>query len=87
MVLNENELFSVCKRVLKMEIMFDDLSYEAQQRLLEEAGVATPEEMDWDTEPLVVLNFDKEEEAIENGFIDEEVEEDFDFDDEEDPYY
>ena len=70
-----------------MEIMFDDLSYEAQQRLLEEAGAATPEEMDWDTEPLAILTFDKEEEALENGFIDEDIEEEFDFDDEEDPYY
>jgi len=70
-----------------MEIMFDDLTYEAQQRILEEAGVTAPEEMDWDTEPLAVLTFDKEDDVLENGFIDEDLDEDFDFDDEEDPYY
>ena len=38
-----------------MEIMFDDLTPEAQERLLREAGVSKPEDMRWDTYPVAVV--------------------------------
>ena len=40
-----------------MEIMFDDLTEDAQERLLEEAGVSFPEDMHWDTIPVAVVKF------------------------------
>ena len=40
-----------------MEIMFNDLTIEAQKRLLDEAGVSRLEEMDWDTIPVAVVEF------------------------------
>lgn len=43
-----------------MRIMFDDLTYEAQMRLLAEAGVESPNEMGWHIMPVVVVDFDKE---------------------------
>jgi hypothetical protein len=39
-----------------MEIMFDDLTFEAQERLLKEAGVSKPEDMHWDTSPVAVVD-------------------------------
>lgn len=44
-----------------MEIMFDDLTYEAQARLLEAAGVVSPEEMNWDEVPVAIVEFEDEE--------------------------
>ena len=64
-----------------MEIMFDDLTYEAQQRLLDEAGVATPEEMNWDRIPLAVVEFEDEEEGPEDNNGEEELLDDADGDD------
>ena len=61
-----------------MEIMFDDLIPEAQERLLDEAGVSSPEEMGWDTDPVAVVRFeDADNESGENDFT-EDV---YDFDD------
>jgi hypothetical protein len=37
-----------------MEIMFDDLTSEAQERLLEEAGVSKPKDMHWDEVTVAV---------------------------------
>ena len=39
-----------------MEIMFDDLTPESQERLLREAGVSKPEEMNWDTSPVAFVD-------------------------------
>ena len=44
-----------------MEIMFDDLTPEAQERLLNEAGVSSPEDMHWDTLPVAVIEFEDDE--------------------------
>jgi hypothetical protein len=43
-----------------MKIMFEDLTYEAQMRLLDEAGVESPNEMRWHIMPVAVVDFDKE---------------------------
>jgi len=43
-----------------MKIMFKDLTYEAQIRLLAEAGVESPREMGWDIRPVAAVDFDKE---------------------------
>lgn len=43
-----------------MKIMFEDLTYEAQMRLLDEAGVESPNEMGWNIMPVAVVDFDKE---------------------------
>jgi hypothetical protein len=40
-----------------MKIMFEDLTYEAQVRLLDEAGVSSPVEMKWHIVPITVVNF------------------------------
>jgi hypothetical protein len=40
--------------------MFEDLTYEAQQRLLAEAGVESPVEMGWDVMPVAVVDIDEE---------------------------
>jgi ABC-type glycerol-3-phosphate transport system substrate-binding protein len=42
-----------------MEIMFDDLNEEAQKKLLDEAGVSRPEDMNWDDIPIAVVQLDK----------------------------
>ena len=39
-----------------MKIMFDDLTYEAQVRLLDEAGVSSPVEMRWHVLPIAVVD-------------------------------
>lgn len=53
-----------------MEIMFDDLIPEAQERLLEEAGVSSPKDMNWDTKPVAVIEFiEDEDEFEEDDFI------------------
>lgn len=44
-----------------MKIMFDDLTKEAQIRLLEEVGVDDPEEMGWDIKPVAVVTFEEDE--------------------------
>ena len=54
-----------------MEIMFDDLTYDAQKRLLREAGVTAPEEMNWDEIPVTVVEFEKDEHDSEEDFIGE----------------
>lgn len=38
-----------------IEIYFEDLTPEAQRQLLEYEGVNTPEELGYDTMPLVVI--------------------------------
>ena len=55
-----------------MEIMFEDLTPDAQKRLLEAAGVARPEDMDWDELPVAVVDFETED-----YYIDEEDDEEY----------
>jgi hypothetical protein len=71
-----------------MEIMFDDLNPEAQERLLEEFGLSSPEEMDWDTSPIAIVEMkdsDDADEDEEEEYDEEEddLEDDFDLDEDE----
>ena len=49
-----------------MEMMFGDLTPEAQRRLLEEAGVSTPEEMHWDEFPVAVVDLEADDAEVED---------------------
>ena len=61
----------------KMEIMFEDLTPEAQKRLLREACVLRPEDMDWDELPVAIVEFsDAEHEFKDNDFDDDDLHED-----------
>ena len=40
-----------------MRIMFEDLTYEAQVRLLDEVGISSPAEMRWHIIPVAVVSF------------------------------
>ena len=44
-----------------MRIMFDDLNEYAQRRLLAEAGIESPEEKNWDVEPIAVVDIERED--------------------------
>jgi len=48
-----------------MKIMFEDLTYEAQVRLLDEAGISSPVEMRWHILPIAVVDFKKKLPVIE----------------------
>ena len=67
-----------------MEIMFDDLNHDAQRRLLEDAGVVAPEDMNWDEIPVAVVEFEREDDSeddlLEGSFLDDS----YDFDDDDD---
>jgi hypothetical protein len=39
-----------------MRIMFEDLTYEAQVRLLDEAGISSPVEMRWHILPVAFVD-------------------------------
>ena len=55
-----------------MEIMFDDLTKAAQKKLLNEAGISRPEDMDWDEIPVAVVHLDKTMQHFdEYGFADD----------------
>jgi hypothetical protein len=41
--------------------MFEDLTYEAQMRLLAEAGVESPNEIGWDINPVAIIKLEKED--------------------------
>jgi len=43
-----------------MKIMFEDLTYEAQRRLLAEARVESPNDMGWDILPVAIVDLEKE---------------------------
>jgi len=43
-----------------MKVMFEDLTYEAQMRLLAEAGVESASEMGWNIRPVAVIDLEKE---------------------------
>ncbi|MHC4396785.1 MAG: hypothetical protein ACYS1A_14140 [Planctomycetota bacterium] len=56
-----------------MEIMFDDLTVEAQKRLLTEAGVSSPEDMHWDTIPVAVVEFREDGHELDEDDFTEDV--------------
>lgn len=70
-----------------MEIMFEDLTPEAQKRLLKEARVARPEDMDWDEMPVAIVEFESEEYDIEDEDDDYYEEMDNMYDDDEEDFY
>lgn len=45
-----------------VQIFFNDLTPEAQERVLEAAGLSSAEEANWDVIPLAVLDYEEEEE-------------------------
>jgi hypothetical protein len=47
-----------------VKIMFEDLTYEAQVRLLSEAGVSSPKEMKWHILPVAIVEFEKKNPAL-----------------------
>ncbi|MGD8500163.1 MAG: hypothetical protein PVJ86_05920 [Phycisphaerales bacterium] len=60
-----------------MRITFEDLTYEAQARLLSDAGVSSPAEMRWDIFPVAVVDFDGKGHALgEKNFGDDICDED-----------
>lgn len=60
-----------------MEIMFDDLTPDAQERLLIEAGVSKPEEMNWDTSPVAYVDLDDDIRTLDDDEIEKDM---YDFD-------
>ncbi len=66
-----------------MEIMFDNLTPEAQERLLDEAGVSKPEEMHWDEIPVAVVEFNEDDHEIEEDNLPENVYDDYTYDEDE----
>ena len=44
-----------------MEIYFDDLTVEAQERLMTEAGIKDPAEANWDVLPICEFEVNPEE--------------------------
>ena len=56
-----------------MEIMFDDLTTQAQERLLEEAGVSKPEDMHWDTSPVAVVELSEAKHELEENDFSESI--------------
>lgn len=63
-----------------MEIMFDDLTPEAQEKLLDEACVSRPEDMYWDEVPVAVVEF-IDDDYIDDDDIDDDVTDDVVIDD------
>lgn len=58
--------------------MFEDLTYEAQRRLLDEAGIESPVEVGWDINPVSVIDLDKEGHYQQNKLGDNEYDLDHD---------
>jgi hypothetical protein len=70
-----------------MEIMFNDLTCEAQKRLLKEAGITSPKERNWDTIPVAVVEFKEEGSEPEEDFLEDVFSDDtYDFGDDGPPY-
>jgi hypothetical protein len=66
-----------------MEIMFDDLTPEAQERLLYEAGVSKPEDMHWDDVPVAVVEFSEDNHKLEEDDFTGNVYDDYGYDEDE----
>ena len=50
------ELKETVKKNDYIEIYFEDLNADAQQEILEYFKIATPEDMNWDVEPLTIIS-------------------------------
>ncbi len=48
--------------VKTIEILFDDLIERKQDEILKEFEIANPEEMNWDTAPIAILELEMESE-------------------------
>jgi predicted RNA-binding Zn-ribbon protein involved in translation (DUF1610 family) len=48
-----------------VEIFYDDLTEEGQKKVLDEFGVESPDDMNWDIVPLSVIEYEEKEEAAE----------------------
>lgn len=66
-----------------MEIMFEDLIPDAQERLLKEFGVTKPEEMNWDSSPVAYVDIRDSHDPDEDDLDEDSYDRDFDFDEEE----
>jgi len=53
--------------------MFDDLKFEAQMQLLNEAGVESPSEKGWHVMPVAVVNFEQEVRNRRKGNVDNDL--------------
>lgn len=49
-----------------MRIMFEDLTYEAQVRLMDEVGISSPAEMGWYTVPIAVVDLPRKLPVVED---------------------
>ena len=56
-----------------MEIMFDDLTEDAQKRLLDEAGVSKPEDMHWDEIPVAIVELGEAKHEFEENDFSESI--------------
>jgi ABC-type glycerol-3-phosphate transport system substrate-binding protein len=56
-----------------MEIMFDDLTPQAQERLLEEAGISDPEDMNWDEIPVAIVELSEVKDEFEENDFSESI--------------
>jgi hypothetical protein len=61
-----------------MKTMFEDLTFEAQTRLLAEAGVESPREMGWHVAPVAIAEFEKKKpRSGEERFADDRADRDY----------
>jgi len=61
-----------------VKIMFEDLTYEAQVRLLNEADVSSPKEMKWHIFPVAVVEFEEKGHTLsEEDFADNIYDDDY----------
>ncbi|MHC4192587.1 MAG: hypothetical protein ACYSP9_00245 [Planctomycetota bacterium] len=61
-----------------MKITFEDLTFEAQMRLLAEAGVESPREMGWHVTPVAIAEFEKKKLRSDEGrFADDRADRDY----------
>lgn len=44
----------------ELDIYFEDFTEEAQQAILEAAGISDPSEMNWDVLPITTIYFDED---------------------------
>ena len=56
-----------------MKIMFEDLTYEARVRLLDEVGISSPVEMSWHILPIAVVEFKKKLPVIGDDNVSQDI--------------
>ncbi|MHC4310067.1 MAG: hypothetical protein ACYSSN_09000 [Planctomycetota bacterium] len=62
-----------------MRIMFDDLNKYAQRRLLAKAGIKSPEEMNWDVEPIAIVDIEEDDDYYDDDMDSDSMENLFDY--------